>query len=76
MRLTRAALVAEIGWFRSAVARYRSLLPSSPLTTSSGVRNGALLTWLIAPPVEPRPNSTADGPLRTSTESRSKLSRV
>ena len=36
-----------------------------------GVSVGVLLTWLIAPPVEPRPNSNDDGPCSTSTSSRS-----
>ncbi len=41
-----------------------------------GWRLGDLLTWLIAPPVDPRPNITADGPLRTSTDSRLNVSRA
>ena len=37
---------------------------------------GALVTMLITPPVDPRPNSSDDGPFRTSMESMLKVSRL
>ena len=64
------------GWLTSAVARAVGPYPLVMLRVRLGTRLGDLLTWLIAPPVEPRPNMTADGPLRTSTDSRLNVSRV
>ena len=42
----------------------------------SGAKTGNLVTMLITPPVEPRPNMNDDGPFSTSTLSTVKLSRV
>ena len=51
----------------SVVKRY---VPSVPTVQSwpsvIGVSCGCLLTWLITPPVEPRPNRTEAGPFSTS----------
>ncbi len=68
--------MSPIGWLTSTVARAVGPYPLVILKVRPGARLGALLTWLIAPPVEPRPKMTADGPFSTSTDSRLKVSRV
>ena len=75
MAFRRKAEVCERGAFTSVVRRVR---PSVPRVTSAASRvpiRGVLLTELMAPPVDPRPNSTEDGPVSTSTVSVSNGSR-
>ena len=72
----RIAASGPIGWSISAVPRISLLVPPTKVPDHSGASVGAFDTWLIAPPVEPRPKTTAEGPLSTSMVSRLKLSRV
>ena len=75
MRFSRKAAEGLSGWSMSATARYSSFVPTSAVRVRKGARVALLLTWLMAPPVEPRPNRVAEGPLMTSTSCRSKSSR-
>ena len=75
MALTRSAAEADSGALRSAVIRARSSVPTLKAAAWNGCSVGALLTSLTTPPVDPRPNSTDDGPVSTSTASRSNGSR-
>lgn len=76
IRFSRRAATPPNGWFRSAVTRPWGPLPAVPLTSWTGVSFGVLLTWLMMPPVDPRPNRTEEGPFSTSTDSRLKVSRA
>ncbi len=51
-------------------------MPPDRLTFRKDCRPGFFVTRLIAPPVEPRPKRTEDGPKKTSTPPRLKVSRV
>ncbi len=77
MPLTRAALVLSWpnGTFTSAVVRTSPFVV--PITCSSValLSDGFFMTWLMTPPVDPRPNSIDDGPMRTSTASSANRSR-
>ena len=77
MALTRAALLLSCpnGTFTSAVVRTRPLVVTEALSSVAFFRPGFFVTWLMTPPVEPRPNSSEDGPNRTSICSRAKTSR-
>ncbi len=74
---TRAALVLSCanGTLTSAVPRAKPLVVACRLSSVAFLRNGFLATWLMMPPVEPRPNSIEDGPIRTSICSSAKTSR-
>ncbi len=64
---------------RSSRRRWRAARRSCPATSAAslrGRRSAILLTWLITPPVEPRPKVSAAGPLSTSTRSMLKRSRL
>ncbi len=72
---TRNAEVSSIGRLTSVVTRNDGCVPAITVAVANGVRVGTLLTWLITPPVDPRPNSIDDGPCSTSTASSEKTSR-
>jgi hypothetical protein len=75
MALTRAALSSSKGVLTSAVKRVRPLLVTDDCSSIALVFCGFFSTWLITPPVEPRPNSIEDGPIRISICSSAKTSR-
>ena len=75
MPLTRAALFSPNGVLTSAVVRMRPLVVTWPLSSVACFSPGFLVTWLMTPPVEPRPNSIEDGPIRTSIASSANVSR-
>jgi hypothetical protein len=51
----------------SSVARRTLAVLSTPVPSSWAASVGSLLTWLMTPPVEPRPKRIEDGPFNTST---------
>ena len=64
----------------AAEAALKYVVPGEALGVGTGSTvnffiDGFFSTWLITPPVEPRPNSIADGPIRISICSRLKTSR-
>ena len=63
MAFSRKAAQSLIGALISAVPRTSLLVPTVTEPASIGRRTGVLLTWLITPPVEPRPNRVEAGPL-------------
>ena len=71
----RKAEVSEVGVLTSAVARTRPFVVTEPVISVAALSLGFLVTWLMTPPVEPRPNNMDDGPINTSTESRANRSR-
>ena len=71
----RAADVSDRGWLWSAVVRTSPFVVAAICSSVACFSDGFFSTWLMTPPVEPRPNSMDDGPISTSTESRAKVSR-
>jgi hypothetical protein len=57
------------------VKRVRPLLVTDDWSSIALLSDGFFITWLITPPVEPRPNSIDEGPIRISICSRAKMSR-
>ena len=71
----RRAAFSPVRMLKSPVMRRYWWLPRVRSTWCESIRRGALLTWLTAPPVEPRPNSIDAEPRSSSTRSRLKVSR-
>ena len=70
MAAMRNASSGPIGALMSAVVRASPLLVVDALSSIAFFSEGFFSTWLMTPPVEPRPNSIDDGPIRTSIDSR------
>ena len=75
MAATRKADVSDVGVLTSTVVRTRPLVVTEPVISVAAFSDGFFVTWLMTPPVEPRPNSIDDGPISTSTESSANKSR-
>ena len=69
INVRRIAEDGSITQLKSPVARTRSAEPPDRLNAARGVSRGRLLTELMTPAVEPRPNSIEDGPSSTATAS-------
>ena len=75
MPAMRTAVVGSTARSTSTVVRAMPVVMTDASTSVPACSCGNLLTWLITPPVEPRPNSIDDGPISTSTLSSAKVSR-
>jgi hypothetical protein len=73
--LTRAAEDSPVGTLMSAVVRPNALVVPETVSSVDLLSVGFFRTWLMTPPVEPRPNSIDDGPISTSICSRANVSR-
>ncbi len=63
----RRAVVGLSTKLASAVARSSPFVPSISAASLRGSRSALFCTWLITPPVDPRPKVRAAGPFSTST---------